>query len=268
MNSKQPRYLKSEKSPSPPGCARCAEHGLIPFELAFAFQPIVNTATRTIYAHEALVRGPGGESAQSVLAGVNDENRYSFDQACRVTAIKNAALLDMTEYLSINFLPNAVYEPAACIRRTLEAARQYEFPIDHLIFEFSETERLNSAAHLLIIGAEYRKHGFKTAIDDFGAGYSGLSLLAEFQPDIIKIDMSLVRDITESRSRRAIVTSVVRMCAELDITVVAEGVETRSELHCLHDVGIDLMQGYYFCRPSFQSLGRIDERIWEHSHWD
>lgn len=264
MDYRQPKSVRPEGSTPSLSCARCLETSLDEFELEFAFQPIVDTATRTIFAHEALVRGPNGESAQSVLAKVNDENRYGFDQTCRVTAIKNAALLGIKEYLSTNFLPNAVYEPAACIRRTLEAARHYGFPIDHLIFEFSETERLNDAAHLLKIGAEYRKHGFKTAIDDFGAGYSGLSLLAEFQPDIVKIDMSLIRDMAESRSRRAIVTAVATMCSELNITVIAEGVETQSELHCLRDAGIDIMQGYYFCRPSFKSIGRIDGAVWQH----
>ena len=95
---------------------------------------------QTTFAHEALVRGVNGEGALSVLEQVDDQNRYRFDQLCRVRAISTAAQLGMTEYLSINFLPNAVYRPELCIRSTLEAARAHGFPLDRLIFEAVEGE--------------------------------------------------------------------------------------------------------------------------------
>ena len=109
------------------GCAGCHSPNGLDFE--FAYQPIVDLVSRTIYAHEALVRGPKSESAHSVLSQVNDTNRYYFDQACRIKAIQGAAGLGMQGPLSINFLPNAVYRPEACIRSTLAAARKNNFPI-------------------------------------------------------------------------------------------------------------------------------------------
>ena len=138
-----------------------------PFEMAF--QPIVNVATGKTIAHEALVRGPNGESAYSVLSALNDTNRYAFDQQCRVKAISTATELGLPAtgaMLSINFMPNAVYEPNACIRLTLAAAKRTGFPFDRIIFEFTEDEKLDTK-HVLNILRTYREIGFKTALDDF-----------------------------------------------------------------------------------------------------
>lgn len=251
-----------ENNRSPSGCQKCKDGKQLEFDIAFAYQPIVDLSTRTIYAHEALVRGPNGESALSVLSRVTDENRYSFDQACRVQAIKGAAELGLEGLLSINFLPNAVYQPAACIRSTFDAAQRYQFPIDRIIFEVTEGERVQDRAHLVNIFREYNRFGFRTAIDDFGAGYAGLNLLSEYQPDIIKIDMDLVRGIDTSKPRQAIVNGIVSICAALNMRVLAEGIETRAERDFLRDAGIELMQGYLFCKPAFRAQGVIDPSAW------
>ena len=108
-------------------CEECACGAGLDFSFTFAFQPIVDSNTQTVYAYEALVRGLNGESAWSVLSQLNEKNRYSFDQVCRVKAVKLAAKLKMQSLLSINFLPNAVYEAETCIRTTLAAAKTYNF---------------------------------------------------------------------------------------------------------------------------------------------
>ena len=123
-------------------CDACGNAERVGFSFEFAYQPIVDVQTHQVFAHEALVRGPQGEGAASVLAQVNELNRYRFDQACRVKAIKGAKELGMTEHLSINFLPNAIYKPELCIRTTLEAARVNGFPLDRIIFEVTEGERI------------------------------------------------------------------------------------------------------------------------------
>ena len=245
------------------GCVQCKDDAPLGFDFVFAYQPIVDLSTRSIYAHEALVRGPNGESAFSVLSQVTDANRYRFDQACRVEAIRGAAALGMKELLSINFLPNAVYQPAACIRTTFEAARQYNFPIEKIIFEVTEGEQVVDRAHLVNIFREYSRFGFHTAIDDFGAGYAGLNLLSVYQPDIIKIDMDLVRDIDSNKAKQAIVKGIVSIGAALDVRVLAEGIETAAERDFLRHAGIDLMQGYLFCRPALQAIGVIAPASWE-----
>lgn len=243
---------------TPQDCEDCSRAARLAFGFEYAYQPIVDVNLRSVYGHEALVRGPNGESAASVLAQVNEDNRYRFDQACRVKAIKGASALGMAEHLSINFLPNAIYKPELCIRTTLEAARTHGFPVDRIIFEVTEGERVDDGPWFASILREYQRCGFKTAIDDFGAGFAGLSLLADFQPDLIKIDMGLVRNIDTDRARRTIVQNLVRMCEDMKILVIAEGIETAPERDALRDTGIHLMQGYFFARPAFQAVASVE----------
>lgn len=243
-------------------CAGCKDPTTLGFDFEYAYQPIVDLASRSIFAHEALVRGSNGESAASILSQVNNANIYHFDQACRVKAVKTAAELQLEGLLSINFFPNAVYRPELCIRTTLEAAAKYNFSIENIIFEFTEVEQVLDTKHLLNIVTEYKKLGFKTAIDDFGAGYAGLNLLAKFQPDLIKLDMELIRDIENDRPKQAIVKSLIGMSAELGIKVIAEGVETKPERDFLLAHGINLMQGYLFCKPAFKAAGVVEPAAW------
>jgi len=237
----------------------CRDAEPLQFDFSYAFQPIVDIQARKLFAHEALVRGPAGEPADTGLSRVTADNRYSFDQACREKAIRTAAGLQLPSLLSINFLPNAIYRPEVCIRSTLQAAERYGFPVERIIFETVEGEQVSDGKWLAEILSEYKRIGFKTAIDDFGAGFAGLNLLADFHPDIVKLDMALIRGIDHSRSRRAIVAGVISMCDELDIEVIAEGIETADEARCLSDLGIRLMQGYWFGRPRFEhAAGEAD----------
>lgn len=235
-------------------CAACKLDIPLNIDFEYAFQPILNIQDKNIWAYEALIRGKNGESAYSVLSQVNESNQYYFDQACRVKAVKTAAALGMTEMLSINFLPNAVYEPSACIRTTLEACRQYNFSTKQIMFEVVEAQKVVSRQHLINIFESYKKFGFATAIDDFGAGYAGLNLLSGFQPHVIKIDMDLIRNIDNNIVKQAIVKGVIAISNELGIKVIAEGVETKEERDCIKDLGIILVQGYYYGKPLFQSL--------------
>lgn len=228
-----------------------------------AFQPIISAQDRSIFAHEALVRGAGGEPAGKIFEQVNDRNRYSFDQACRIKAIEWAARLGMDTQLSINFMPNAVYEPERCIQTTLRAAETHGFPTDRIIFEITEGERVDDPAHLDKIIRYYQAQGFLTAIDDFGAGYAGLSLLADFRTDLVKLDMGLVRDIDHHASRQAIVRATLSVCDSLNIRPIAEGVETRAELETLREMGVDLFQGYLLARPGFEQMPVVDWSVLE-----
>jgi EAL domain-containing protein (putative c-di-GMP-specific phosphodiesterase class I) len=246
----------------PMTCAQCAEGAGLDFEFSMAFQPIVDFAARRVFSYEALVRGPRNEPSSSIIGQVNDRNRYRFDQACRVKTIQLAARLGLATYLNINFYPGAVYRPELCIRTTIEAARTFNFPIDRIVFEVTEGEKIEDHIHLNGIVKEYQRLGFKTAIDDFGAGYSGLNLLAEFQPDFLKLDMALTRSVHDKPSRQAIVRGIIGVCRELDIAIVAEGVETKEELAWLQAAGVNLFQGYYFAHPAFEALPEIpDDRF-------
>ena len=237
-------------------CDGCRDGAAFDLPFSMAFQPIVNINTGAIFAHEALVRGPNGERAGSVLSQVKEGNRYAFDQQCRVKAIELASeLYDPSDdvKLSINFMPNAVYEPRACIRLTLATALKTGFPLDRIIFEFTENEQLDTK-HILHILRTYRDMGFKTAIDDFGAGHSGLGLLTHFQPDIVKLDMDLIRGIDTDPVRRKIVKHTLAMLEDLAIVPLGEGIKTAGEMATLRDLGVSLIQGYFLAKPSFECL--------------
>ena len=247
---------------SPVGCKECRDKTKLGIDFTMAFQPIVDVSNNSIFGYEALVRGVNNEGADFVLSQLNDSNRYRFDQAIRVKAIVLAKKLSLQGMLSINFLPNAVYNPEHCIRATLEVAAKMNFPTDRIIFEVTEGEKVIDIEHLRNIFKEYKRHRFSTAIDDFGAGYAGLNLLAAWQPDIIKLDMSLTRNVNSDRVRRALVFGIISICKELGIKVIAEGIETIEECLTLVDEGVTLFQGFLFARPGFESLPTVSEEIW------
>ena len=219
-----------------------------------AFQPIVDVLARRLYAQEALVRGLHGESAGEVIGRVGADDIYRFDQTCRATAIREATRLGLATRLHVNFMPNAVYNPENCIRLTLATADECGLPHSSLTFEIVEGEKISDIGHVKSIFAHYRSLGFLTALDDFGEGYSGFNLLSEIRPDIVKLDMRLIHGIDGDRFRGALVSGFASICRELEILIIAEGVETPAESGLLLDHGITLQQGYLFARPMFRGL--------------
>ena len=233
-----------------PQCARIA--GLPLF--SYAFQPIVDVIARKVFSYEALIRGQADEPAFRVLERVPASAKYQFDEDSRVAAIALAVELGLNCHLNLNFLPQGLYASEAAITSVLTAAARHALPIDRLVLEVTEGEVIADYAHLGQQLNEFRRMGLKVAIDDFGAGYSGLNMLADFQPDQIKIDMNLVRGIERHGPRQAIVRAVVQVCADLGIDVIAEGVESLAEFAWFAENGVNLFQGYLFAKPGFERL--------------
>lgn len=243
--------------PWPGGCDGCRAAARIP-DITMAFQPIVDTRDGSVFAYEALVRGADGAPAGAVLDAIDEDGAYTFDQRCRVRAIEQAAALGIETRLSINFLPNAIYDPETCIRATVAAATRTGFPLDALMFEMTEVEAVRDAGRLREIVQHYRSRGFLTAIDDFGSGYAGLGLVAEFLPDVIKIDMGLLRGLHHDRRRYALVSALAGLCEELGVTAVGEGVQERGEAEALCELGVHLQQGYLYARPALDALPELE----------
>jgi EAL domain-containing protein (putative c-di-GMP-specific phosphodiesterase class I) len=238
------------------GCSGCRDGQDFPLATRAAFHPILDLRDERVFAYEALIRGEGGEGAAFVLDQVGPEQLYAFDQACRVTAIRGAVAAGIVAtgaQLSINFMPNAVYSPMACIQLTLRTAKETGFPTDRLIFEFTENEKLQTA-HVQAIVAAYRQLGFMTAVDDFGAGYAGLGLLAALQTDMVKLDMELIRGIDADGRKRAVLEALVQLMRRLGTELIAEGVETAEELAVLRLFGIRYVQGFLFGQPRLGEL--------------
>jgi len=239
-------------------CPSCDCRKPLGFGIKMAFQPIVDISRKSVFAHEALVRGENGEGAGRILGQVTEDNKYTFDQTCRVKAIETASRIQLLGSLSINFMPNAIYEPETCLATTLSTARKTGFDRNKIIFEVTEQEQVVSQEFLVEVFEAYRKEGFRTAIDDFGAGYAGLNLLADFQPDILKIDMKLIRDINHNKVKQTLVRSIQQISEELGIQLIAEGIETEDEYKYLRDSGITLMQGYFFQKPMLEAFQDIN----------
>jgi EAL domain-containing protein (putative c-di-GMP-specific phosphodiesterase class I) len=224
------------------------------FDVSFAFQPIVDVDSHKVFAYEALVRGPCNEPAGAVFKSIAPSQLHAFDRDARLRAIALAASLGLSEGLSLNFLPHSLETFPDAISSTLDAARAAGIAERRIFLEVTEGELIRDAAGFAQTINQYRESGVQLAIDDFGAGHSGLNLLADFQPDVIKIDMHLVREIESRGPRQAIARAVIQVCDDLGIEVIAEGVETELEYRWFKRVGVRLFQGYLFGRPQFESL--------------
>ncbi len=235
-------------------CQDCLSGQSLGFDIKMAFQPILDWQAQSIFAYEALVRGPEGQGAGWVFERINKSNRYYFDQACRVKAIETAARLGCSTYLNINFMPNAVYNPETCIKATLEASDLYGFCKEKIIFEVVETEEIPDKEHLTRIFQSYARHGFLTAIDDYGAGFANLEWLQRLKPNILKLDMALIRDIDQNPAKQAIVRDTMAQCELQGTRVLAEGIESAAELAWLVSAGVRYLQGYYFAKPALEQL--------------
>jgi EAL domain-containing protein (putative c-di-GMP-specific phosphodiesterase class I) len=226
---------------------------------SMAFQPIVDLTRGEIFAYEALVRPPprhgqGQGCAADVLQHLTADALPEFDEACREQALMTAGRLGLTGFLALNFMPHVLPDSHASLLHSLAVAERQRIAPHRLILEVPGVACSTDSASLRGILADFRSLGVITAIDDFGAAHGGLHLLADCQPDIVKIDMALTRGIHRDRARRAIVRAVTAMCADLGISLVAEGVEEVDEAYELRELDVRLFQGYLFGRPSVGML--------------
>ena len=220
------------------------------------YQPIVPAGeVGTAFAHECLVRGvdahgqtvsPGRLFKAAELA----ELEFHLDRLARVAAIRDSYSLGIDTPLFINFRPTAIYDPAFCLRTTVGAAERLGVDPQRIVFEVVESEAVSDHAHLRHIVDEYRRGGFRIALDDLGAGYGSLNRLKDLEPDFVKIDRELIRQVHANPGQRTIVAAILGMARDLGITTVAEGVEEREEYEWLLQAGADLLQGFYFARPA------------------
>lgn len=220
----------------------------------FALQPIVHTRDVRISSVEALLRGPQGESPQSVLAAVPPEAVHRFDLYSKADAIALAAALKLDCTLSVNLLPMSLVSHADAVDFLVAQCQRHHWPLHRLMVEVTEEEAITHIDAFRQAVQRLRASGIQVAIDDFGAGHAGLSLLAEFQPDTLKLDKRIIQGVHASGPRQAIVRSVIEFCFCLGITVVAEGVEGPEEWQWLHAAGVRRFQGYWFARPGFQCV--------------
>lgn len=153
------------------------------------------------------------------------------------------------------FFDGAPDEVAGCLR--CRGHQDYGGELRMAFQPIIDAQRRDIFAYEALV-RDHQQRGLLTAIDDFGAGYSGLNLLAEFQPNLVKLDMALVHDIDRNHARQAIVGGVLGTCRALGVQVIAEGVESRAEYDWLRSAGVTLFQGYLVARPAVEALPEPD----------
>ena len=216
--------------------------------LWLAFQPIVSLSEKRIFAYEALMRSreaalphPGAMlSAAERLDRLPDLGR-----AIRARAAAAADAMPQDALLFINLHPADFQDPTLFSEAVPLAAHAHR-----VVLEVTERSALDDIHNLRDKVSRLRALGYRIAVDDLGAGYAGLSTFANLEPEVVKIDMSLVRDVETTRTKRTLVASLTGVCRDLGMKVVAEGVETAGERDALTELGCDLLQGYFFARPA------------------
>ena len=226
------------------------------------FQPIVDAKDNSIFGYEALIRGvrENGELMfpdELFSKSTRNDLNFKLDRMCRESALKTAAVKRITQKVFINFLPTAIYDPQFCLSSTVKWAKQLEFDPKNIIFEVVETESVKDKNHLKNILSYYREQGFEIALDDVGEGYSGLNMLINLKPNIIKVDREIIQNIDKDELKQSTYKALYTLAKENGIRVLAEGVETSFELEMIKSIGVDYIQGYYFGRPQAEPVRKI-----------
>ena len=228
--------------------------------LQSVFQPIVSCSRPDeIFAYECLLRGRTmGKGRPIAPSRILDAARgsgllFQVDFAARRTAITGAARHRIHRNgakIFINFTPMDTESSLQCLRSTLEIVDELKLPRDSIVFEVIESEYIPDAALFGTVLDVYREEGFGVALDDLGAGYASLNLLARLRPNYVKLDMELTRDVHRDNYKALIARKLIETARELDVKVVAEGIECAEESEWLCEHGCDFAQGFYFAAPS------------------
>jgi len=229
----------------------CGE--VVDTSFGFAFQPLVEIKTGETIGHEALVRGLAGESAATVIEAIRLENRYYFDQACRMRALSAAARRGIESALHLNCSEISPDNLAISFDATVECALEQGIDPSRIVLEFGNLEMLGNPRQIDKAREMAHAVGLRVLADNVGAGEVGLKRLAVFRPDFVKLDRSLIRGIDTSARRQAIVYGLIATCKALGIEVIATGIERREELRWLEAAGVKLAQGFLFGHPSTSS---------------
>ena len=233
------------------------------------FQPIVRMPkdgeVPAVFGYECLMRGEHNGnviSPDTILHMARGADLFfQLDLAARRAAIVGAGLHKIREKVFINFSPNAIYDPWHCLRSTVNAVDEVGISRDQVVFEITESERLPALKHLQRIVDFYREEGFKVALDDVGAGYSSLNVLVQLQPDFVKLDMGLIRDVDRDKTKAIVARKLIETVQELELSTIAEGIERVEELDWVREAGADFAQGYFFARPAVPPPELIGARL-------
>lgn len=233
-------------------------------EICTVFQPIVSLKTGEVVGYEALSRGPKGSVLESPFnlfsLAKKMEKTWELDYLCRHKAIENFSKADSDKLLFININPKIIEDPRFGKGFTKEKLTLYGIEPSRVIFEITEKDSVTNYQEFCHILHHYTAQGFRVAIDDMGAGYSGLNLLANTRPQFVKIDLELIRCIDQDNLKQNLIKFFLEFSQVTGITLIAEGIETFEELKTLMQLGVEYGQGYYLQRPIQELVSLTDEK--------
>jgi len=237
-----------EKEIAPPDAADCS----------FAFQPIIDPLMQQIVSLEALIRTPEGDAPGTYFAQFPGDEIYAADIKAKGVAFALAKKLDIQgQTLSVNLLPMSLVMVPNAVDMLLDQIHQNGLVPEQVVVEVTENEVISRLDEFTVAIKQLRAAGISIALDDFGAGFAGLSLLSRFQPDKIKIDRNLITDVHKSGPKQAIIHAILKCCSSLEISVIAEGIEKPEEWMWLEAAGISNFQGFLFARPQLNGIPAV-----------
>jgi EAL domain-containing protein (putative c-di-GMP-specific phosphodiesterase class I) len=215
--------------------------------LWMAYQPIVDARNRGLFGFEALLRStePALPNPGAVLEAAERLGRMSdVGRAVRTKVVEPFPAAPQNALFFVNLHTRDLADPTI-----LDHAAPLTRVAHRVVLEITERASLDRVKDLRARIASLRELGFRIAVDDLGAGYAGLTSFALLEPEIVKLDMTLVRDVHQSATKRKLIRSMAELCRDMGMLVVGEGVETVEERDTLVELGCDLLQGYFFAKP-------------------
>lgn len=233
-------------------------------DIRTVFQPIVSLRDGSVYGYEALSRGPIGTEMESPITLFDYAEKYNklweLESLCRSKALEAVYTMKAEIKLFLNVNPNILHDVKFRQGFTKEYLNKYAIDPERLIFEITEREAIKNISDFIQIVQNYKDQNYKIAIDDAGAGYSGLNLISDIKPHFIKLDMKLVRDVDKDVTKQSLIRSMSEFASLTNTLLIAEGIETENELSKLIEIGVQYGQGYLIQRPNALILS-IDETI-------
>lgn len=233
-----------------PGYGLAEEFDLALASLYMAYQPIVDCAHGALFGYEALVRcAPGNLASPPALLAAAESLGRLQELSRQIRAQVAANMAQAPEHVAAHKIFVNLHAQDLLDSSLFDSDAPLSAHAHRIVLEITERTPLEEVPEVLPRIARLRAMGYRIALDDLGAGYAGLSTFAQLEPEVVKLDMALVRDVEKSRTKRHIIVSMVQLCEKLNIHVIAEGIETIAERDVLMALGCQLLQGYYFGRP-------------------
>jgi EAL domain-containing protein (putative c-di-GMP-specific phosphodiesterase class I) len=227
---------------------------LLEDQLATVFQPIMDLKSRTVLGYEALSRGPAGGAYHMPLSlferASESDLVFELDRNCRRRALQAARSLPRGTKLFVNVFPSCMYDPDFQGPGLREVLAQLGLEPEQLVLEITERYAIENYALFAETLEEFTRMGITIAVDDVGAGYSGLEKIAHLNPRYLKFDRQLIRDIDSSYIRREMTRALKSFADKMESTIIAEGIEREGELEALVDLHITYGQGFLLGRPA------------------